>query len=173
MGPLLFFFSFFFSFFLSFFFVLFVLLFFLQFFSCSCWVEATLDRLFDFGVTGRLWHLLTNFLCDTLSQVRHGGSVSPPQVNSGIAQGRILSHLLFNLLNDSLAATLRSAIPGVTLAASDSFRHVCQLYADDPVVLTASGPRPCACLGCSLALLLWCRPHQVRHFGLWSSARPP
>ena len=39
---------------------------------------------------------------------------------------------------DSLATTLRSAFPGVTLAASDSFRHVYQLYADDLVVLTAS-----------------------------------
>ena len=61
----------------------------------SCWVEATLVRLFDFGVTGRLWHLLANFLCGTLSQVRLGGSLSSPWVDSGIAQGRILSHLLF------------------------------------------------------------------------------
>ena len=29
------------------------------------------------------------------------------------------------------------------------------------------------CMGCSLALLLWCRPHQIRHLGLRSSARPP
>ena len=36
----------------------------------SCWVEATLVRLFDFGFMGRLWHLLANFLCGTLSQVR-------------------------------------------------------------------------------------------------------
>ena len=104
----------------------------------SCWVEATLVRLFDFGVTGHVWHLLANFLCGTLSQVRLGGSVSSPWVDSGIAQGRILSPLLFNLLIDSLAATLRSAIPGVSLAASDSFRHVCQLYVDDQVVFTAS-----------------------------------
>ena len=104
----------------------------------SCWVEATLVRLFDFGVTGSLWHLLANFLCGTLSQVRLGGSVSSPWVDSGIAQGRILSPLLFNLLIDSLAVTLRSAIPGVPLTTSDSFRHACQLYADDLVVLTAS-----------------------------------
>ena len=104
----------------------------------SCWVEATLVRLFDFGVTGRLWHLLANFLCGTMSQMRLGGSVSSPWVDSGIAQGRILSPLLFNLFIDCLAVTLRSAIPGVSLAVSDSFRHVCQLYADDLVVLTAS-----------------------------------
>ena len=56
----------------------------------SCWVEATLGRLFDFGVSGRLWHSLANFLCGTLSQVRLGGSVSPPWVDSGFVQGRIL-----------------------------------------------------------------------------------
>ena len=56
----------------------------------SCWVEATLVRLFGFGVSERLWHSLANFLCGTLSQVRLGGSVSPPWVDSGIAQGRIL-----------------------------------------------------------------------------------
>ena len=87
---------------------------------------------------GSLWHLLANFLCGTLSQVRLGGSVSSPWVDSGIAQGRILSPLLFNMLIDSLAVTLRSAIPGVSLATSDSFRLVCQLYADDLVVLAAS-----------------------------------
>ena len=53
----------------------------------SCWVEATLVRLFDFCVIGRLWHLLANFLCVTLSQVRLGGSVSSPGVDSGIALG--------------------------------------------------------------------------------------
>ena len=106
--------------------------------SNSCWVEATLVRLFDFGVTGSLWHLLAKFLCGTLSQVRLAGCVTPPWVDSGIAQGRILSPLLFNLLVDSLAATLRSAIPGVPRIASDPFHHVCQLYADDLVILTAS-----------------------------------
>ena len=50
---------------------------------------------------------------------------------------RIFSLLLFNLLVVSLATTLRATIPGVALVASDPFRHVCQLYADDLVILTA------------------------------------
>ena len=91
----------------------------------SFWVEATLVRLFDLGVTGSLWHLLANFLCGTLSQARLGGSVSSPWVDSGIAQGRLLSPLLFNLPIGSLAVTLRSAILGVSLTTSDSFRHAC------------------------------------------------
>ena len=65
-------------------------------------------------------------------------ALSPPWVDSGMAQGRILSPLLFNLLVDSLATTLRAAIPGVPLVASDPFHHVCQHYADDLVFFTAS-----------------------------------
>ena len=104
----------------------------------SCWVEATLVRLHDVGVTGRLWHLISNFLCGTLSQVRVGDSSSQPWVDTGIAQGRVLSPLLFNLLVDSLAAAIRSAVPGVRLMVSDPFRLVCQLYADDLVILADS-----------------------------------
>ena len=70
----------------------------------SCWVETTLVRLHDVGILGRLWHLLANFLCGTLSQVRLGDSTSQPWVDSGVAQGRVLSPLLFNLLVDSLLA---------------------------------------------------------------------
>ena len=95
-------------------------------------------RLHDVGVTGRLWHLISNFLCGTLSQVRVGDSSSQPWVDTGIAQGRVLSPLLFNLLVDSLAAAIRSAVPGVRLMASDPFRLVCQLYADDLVILADS-----------------------------------
>ena len=129
------------------------------------WVEATLVRLFDFGVTGRLWHLLANFLCGTLSQARLGGSVSSPWVDSGIAQGRILSSLLFKLLIDSLAVTLRSAIP--------TFRHACQLCADDLVVLTASQADLQMALDAVYAWgVRWRFFFGIGH-GLWSSARPP
>ena len=66
--------------------------------SDFCSVEATLVRLFHFSVTERLWHFLANFLCGSLSQVRLGGPVSSPWVDSGIVHGRVLSPLLFNLL---------------------------------------------------------------------------
>ena len=90
----------------------------------SWWVGAALVRLFDFGVTGRLWHLLANFLCGTLSQVRLGGSVSPPWVE--LRKAEYFSHSF----QPARRQSRRSAIPGVSLAVSDSFRHVCQLDAD-------------------------------------------
>ena len=63
--------------------------------SDSCRVEATLVRLFDFGVTGRLWHLLANFLCGTLSKVRFGGSVSSPWVDSALRKAEFFPPLSF------------------------------------------------------------------------------
>ena len=78
-------------------------------------------------------------LVDTLRIPRHEHTfaafidIKKAWVDFGIVQGRILSPLVFNLLVDSLAATLRFA-----LVASEPFRHVCQLYADDLVISTAS-----------------------------------
>ena len=96
---------------------------------------GTKVRLHDVGVTGRLWHFISNLLCGTLSQVRVGDSSSQSWVDTVIAQGRVLSPLLFNLLVDSLAAAIRSAVCGVRLMVSDPFRLVCQLHADDLVIL--------------------------------------
>ena len=102
----------------------------------TSWVEATLVRLFNAGVTGRMWKLIANFLRQTRSQVRLGTDLSEPWDDSGIAQGRVLSPLLFNLLIDGLAVALHRASPGVSLTRNSDFRFVGQLYADD-LALTA------------------------------------
>ena len=85
-----------------------------------------------------MWRTIANFLCGTLSQVRARGEVSSPWVDTGIAQGRVLSPLLFNLLVNSLAAAIRRASPGVRLLPLSDFRFTCQLYADDLVILAES-----------------------------------
>ena len=59
-------------------------------------------------------------------------------MDSGIAQGRVLSHLLFNLFVNSLAATISRASPGVRLSSRSDFRLSNQLYADDLVILQES-----------------------------------
>ena len=46
----------------------------------TSWVEATLVRLHQVGVTGGMWRTVANFFCGTLSQVRVCGDVSPPWV---------------------------------------------------------------------------------------------
>ena len=92
-------------------------------------VEATLVRLHQAGETGGMWRTIANFLCGTLSQVRARGKVSSPWVDTGIAQGRVLSPLLFNLLVNSLAAAIRRASPAVRLLPLSDFRFTCQLHA--------------------------------------------
>ena len=80
---------------------------------------------------------------------------------------------MFNLLVGRLATSLRAAVLGVRLVDWGPFRHVCQLYADDLVILAGSqahlqhgfGRR--ACVGSLLEVLVWCRaPPNLR---LWSS----
>ena len=104
----------------------------------TSWVEATLVRLHDIGVRGLVWNLLSNFLRHTVSQVRLGNELSDQWVDSGIAQGRVLSPLLFNLLVDGLATEVQLASPGVHLPGNAQCRFTDQLYADDLVVVADS-----------------------------------
>ena len=64
--------------------------------------------------------------------------MTPTLTHAGIAQGRVLSPLLFNLLVNSLAADIRRCCPGVRLVPASNVRFVCQLYADDVAILAES-----------------------------------
>ena len=66
------------------------------------------------------------------------GDVSPPWVDTGIAQGRVLSPLLFNLLMNTLPAAIRRGSLGVRLFPSSDFRVTDELHADDLVVSAES-----------------------------------
>ena len=88
---------------------------------------------------------VSRFLCGTYLPFSQAALC--PKFVSGVAQGKFIHSFLFILLIDCFAATLRSAIPGVSLVASDSIRHVPVL---SRLWLTLM----------ALALLLWC-PHQV------------
>ena len=76
---------------------------------------------------------MSNFLRHTVSQVRLGSELSDQWLDSGIAQGRVVSPLLFNLLVDGLAAEAQRASPGVLLPRSVQSRFSEQLYAGDLV----------------------------------------
>ena len=84
------------------------------------WVEGTLVRLFDGGVSSQMWKLMSQFLRGTQSQMRVGSSLSHPWFDSGNAQGRVLSPLLFNLLVNGLAAAMRRSAPGAQFFPSGS-----------------------------------------------------
>ena len=116
-------------------------------------------RSYDVGISGRMRHLIANFLCGTQSQVRIGDSAA----SRGIA------------LVDTFAASMRSVVLGVWLTTSDAHRHTCQLYAEDLVLLSESqidlqaGLDAChawAIVGASL--LMWAQ----RSRPPWSSVPP-
>ena len=106
----------------------------------TSWVEATLVQLHDVGVRGRLWHLIAKFPRNTVSQVRLGGDLSEPCPDSGIAQGIVLSPLLFNLLMDGLAAAVQHASPGVLLPGCVDSRFTDRFHAGDLVLAAESHP---------------------------------
>ena len=73
-------------------------------------------------------------LCPRFAQV----IFSMPWVDSGIAQGRVLSPSLFNVLVDTSAASVRSVVPVVQLVPSNAFRHICHLHGDQVVLVSES-----------------------------------
>ena len=95
----------------------------------TSWVEATLVRLHQVGVTGRMWGTVANFLCGTLSQVRSlWGRLS--------AVGRHWNRP--GAVCRCLAAAIRRASLGVRVAPHSNLRFPCQPYADDLVILAES-----------------------------------
>ena len=91
----------------------------------SCWVEATLVRLHDVGISGRLFGISLAISSAALPR-SVWATQFPNHGDSGVAQGRVFSPLLFNLLVDSFATSLRAAVPGVHLVDSDPFRQESQ-----------------------------------------------
>ena len=75
----------------------------------------------------RVWALIAHFVHGTFSQVRCGSDLSEPWQDSGIAQGRVLSPFLFNIV-----------VERVSLMASWDSHFAGQLYADDLVVVADS-----------------------------------
>ena len=137
----------------------------------TAWVEATLLRLHDVGVRGLLWRLISNLLRCTVSQVRLGGEFSEPWPDSGIAQGRILSPLLFNLLVDGFAVATHHASPRVLLPGCVGSRFTAQLCVDDLVIAAESPSDLQTALNAVSSWgfrfrFIWCWLHQINGHGV-------
>ena len=83
------------------------------------------------GIVLRGWALTAHVVHGTFSQVGMGLDLSETWQDSGIAQGGVLSSLLFNILVDGLAQTVHDASPGVSLMVNWDSRFAGKLYADD------------------------------------------
>ena len=104
----------------------------------TAWVEATVVRLDQGAVTSGMWRTVSNLLVGTISQVRKGDAQSHLWMDSGIAQGRVLSTILFSLLVNRLAADTRCCCLGVRLIPASHVRSAWQLHADDVVIVAES-----------------------------------
>ena len=131
----------------------------------SCWVEATLVRLQNVGMSGRLWHLLANFLCGILS--RSIWATWLPNRGLTLASHKGGSSHLSPCCR--LVSALWTRTRSVTCA---NFTRTTwsSLLCPRPT-FTCFGHR--ACVGSSLAVLVWYWPQQIGGYGLWSSPRPP
>ena len=103
----------------------------------TAWVEATLVRLHQAGVTGGMWRTFANFFCGTLSQVRARGEVS---LWLTLASRRdVCSHLSCSTSKSTVCSGHTTRFRQVSGSCPNSdFRFKCQLYADDLVTLAES-----------------------------------
>ena len=85
-------------------------------------------------VCGNFLRTFSAGLCPRFAQV----IFSMPWFDSGIAQGRVLSPSLSNVLVDTSAASVRSVALVVQLVPSDAFRHACHLHGDEVVLVSES-----------------------------------
>ena len=94
--------------------------------------------MFSVEVSGRMWALIAHFVQGAFSQVRTGSDLSEFWRDSGIAQGRVLSPLLFIILVNGPAQAVHDANPSVSLMANWDSRFAGQLCADDLVIVADS-----------------------------------
>ena len=70
-----------------------------------------LEKLFNAGVNGKMWHLLKSWYTGVSCQVKLDGMLSPSfQVERGVKQGSVLSQALFLLVMDPLLKQLQTSI---------------------------------------------------------------
>jgi len=83
------------------------------------WQKGLLIKMKDMGLTGNIFGFVDNFLTNRTMQVRVGGELSDTHIlENGTAQGSVISPILFLLMINDIAASLRSV--QTSLFADDS-----------------------------------------------------
>ena len=80
------------------------------------WTTGTLIKLNDFGINGKMFHWVHNFLNGRKIQVRVGNDTSDiHNLENGCPQGSVLSPILFNVIINTLDDALGD-VPNLSLS---------------------------------------------------------
>ena len=100
------------------------------------WHASMLNKMYDLGVTGKLWRLFRDMYTDMTSRVKWGGRLSQVIVEGqGVRQGGIPSTELFKGRCDHLINTLEQTNHGYSIGSIDCSVPTC---ADDMCLLANS-----------------------------------
>eukprot|EP00732_Lithocolla_globosa_P001657 Lithocolla_globosa_v1_NODE_869_length_3165_cov_27.732797.p1 type:complete len:941 gc:universal NODE_869_length_3165_cov_27.732797:3008-186(-) len=106
----------------------------------SVWKAGLLTKLWDYGVRGQAFTIITNFYSNLTARIilPDGTTSSPYQVLVGTAQGSVLSPLFFNLFINDLIKDVNACNVGLTFDGTHE-KLACALFADD-IALLANTP---------------------------------
>ena len=101
----------------------------------SVWREGLLNAIWDIGIKGRIWRVLSNMYNNVQSQVKFGNTITTDffDIEEGVKQGCVLSPILFCIFINNLAKMIREASLGVRICDI----QIGSLFWADDVVLIA------------------------------------
>ena len=100
----------------------------------SVWINGLLFKLYELGVSGKIWRLLRDSFENVYSQVLFAGQKGDKfPIIQGVGQGRVLSAWLFLVVIDGLAYTLDDLQQGLRI---DKLHVPCILLADDTMIMS-------------------------------------
>lgn len=75
-----------------------------------------LKRLFEIGINGRCWRIISDWYSAAMSSVRINSTLSNPfPISRGVKQGSVLSPILFLIAIDSLLSDLKTKDVGLSI----------------------------------------------------------
>lgn len=92
-------------------------------------IPQLIQKMREKGIGGKVLDSLSSMYCNATSQVEVNGILGPKvPINAGVAQGDVLSPLLWNIYVDDLLATLRKEELGIEVSKA---LLTCQAFAND------------------------------------------
>jgi len=99
----------------------------------SVWREGLLNAVWEIGIRGRIWRVISNMYNNVQSQVKFGDITTDFfQIDEGVKQGCVLSPILFCIFINELAKRFRESEVGARIC---NIQVGCLFWADDIVLI--------------------------------------